>query len=85
VAESPDLAHFQGACLPLDTKCPENELNQMIPSSTPDGRIRTLHILHRGSNNEYKLTILSPFHTHKVSELVITIPKVQSAIINSGK
>jgi hypothetical protein len=52
-----------GACLPLDTKGPENELNQMIPSSTPDGRTRTLHILHPGSNNEYKLTILSPFHT----------------------
>jgi hypothetical protein len=27
VAESPGLARFQGACLPLDTKCPESELN----------------------------------------------------------
>jgi hypothetical protein len=85
VAESPSLARFQGACLPLGTKSPESELNQMIPSSTPDGRIRTLHILHPGSNNEYKLTILSPFHTTQSLEIVITIPTVQSAIINSGK
>jgi hypothetical protein len=84
VAESPSLARFQGACLPLGTKSPESELNQMIPSSTPDGRTRTLHILHSGSNNEYKLTILSPFHTTQSLETVITIPEVQSAIINSG-
>jgi hypothetical protein len=63
VAESPSLARFQDACLPQDTKCPESELNQMILSSTPDKRTRTLHILHPGSNNEYKLIILSPFHT----------------------
>jgi hypothetical protein len=63
VAESPGLARFQGVCLPLDTKCPESELNQMIPSITPDGRTRTIHILHPRSNNEYKLTIFSPFHT----------------------
>jgi hypothetical protein len=63
VAESPNLTRFQGACLPLDTKCPESELNLMIPSSTPDGRTRTIHLLHLGSNNEYKLTILSLFHT----------------------
>jgi hypothetical protein len=63
VAESPSFARFRGACLPLDTKCPESELNQKIPSSTPDGRTRTIHILHPGSNNEYKLIILSPFHT----------------------
>jgi hypothetical protein len=63
VAESPGLASFQGAGLPLDTKCPESELNQMIPSNTPDGRTRTIHNLHPGSNNEYKLRILSPFHT----------------------
>jgi hypothetical protein len=63
VAESSGLARFQGACLPVDTKCPESELNQMAPSSTPDGRTRTIHILHLGSNNEYKLTILSPFRT----------------------
>jgi hypothetical protein len=80
VAESPGLAHLQGACLPLDTKCPKSELNQMIPSSTPDGRTRTIHILHPGSNNEYKLIILSQFHTNTVSEIVITIPEVQSAI-----
>jgi hypothetical protein len=43
-----------------------------------------LHILHPGSNNEYKLTILSPFHTTQSLEIVITIPEVQSAIINSG-
>jgi hypothetical protein len=52
--------------------------------STPDGRTRTLHILHPGSNNEYKLTILSPFHTTQSLKTVITIPEVQSAIINSG-
>jgi hypothetical protein len=63
VAKSSDLARFQGVFLPLDTKCPESELNQMILSSTPDGRTRTIHILHPGSNNECKLTILSPFHT----------------------
>jgi hypothetical protein len=63
VAESPGLARFHCTCLPLDTKCPESELNQMILSSTPDGRTQTIHILHPGSNNEYKLTILSPFHT----------------------
>jgi hypothetical protein len=63
VAESPGLVRFQGACLPLDTKCPESELNQMIQSSTPNGRTRTIHSLHPGSNNEYKLIILSPFHT----------------------
>jgi hypothetical protein len=28
VVESPSLARFRGACLPLDTKCPESELNQ---------------------------------------------------------
>jgi hypothetical protein len=27
VAESPGLARFQGACLSLETKCPEGELN----------------------------------------------------------
>jgi hypothetical protein len=80
VAESPSLACFQGACLPLGAKSPESELHQMIPSSTPDGRTRTLHNLHPGSNNEYKLTILSPFHTTQSLETVITIPEVQSAI-----
>jgi hypothetical protein len=54
---------FSETLLPLDTKRPESELNQVVPSSTPNGRTRTLHILHPGSNNEYKLTILSPFHT----------------------
>jgi hypothetical protein len=63
VAESPDLTHFQGTRLPLDTKRPESELNQVFPYSTPNGRTRTLHILHLGSNNEYKLIILNPFHT----------------------
>jgi hypothetical protein len=63
VAESPNLARFWGVGLPLDTKCPESELNLMILSSTPDGRTRTIHILHPGSNNKYKLTLLSPFHT----------------------
>jgi hypothetical protein len=63
VAESPGLARFQGARLPLDTKCPKRELNQMIPSSTPNGRTRTFHVLRTRSNNEYKLTIVSPFHT----------------------
>jgi hypothetical protein len=63
VAESSELTRFQGHCLPLDTKCPESELNQTILSSTPNGKNRTIHILHPGSNNEYKLTILSPFHT----------------------
>jgi hypothetical protein len=62
MAESPGLARFQGACLPLDTKCPESELNQMM-SSTLDRITRTIHILHPRSNNEYKLIILSPFHT----------------------
>jgi hypothetical protein len=57
----------------------------MIPSSTPDGRTRTLHILHSGSNNEYKLIILSPFHTTQSLEIVITIPEVQSGIINNRK
>jgi hypothetical protein len=38
MVESPGLACFQGACLPLDTKCPESELNPMILSSTPNGR-----------------------------------------------
>jgi hypothetical protein len=28
VIESSSLARFRGACLPLDTKCPESELNQ---------------------------------------------------------
>jgi hypothetical protein len=63
VAESPGLARFQGTCLPLDTKFPESELNQMIPSSTPDGRTRIIHNLHPRSNNKYKLTILSPLYT----------------------
>jgi hypothetical protein len=27
------------------------------------GELETNHILHPGSNNEYELTILSPFHT----------------------
>jgi hypothetical protein len=63
VVESPDLTRFQGTRLPLDTKCPESELTQAIPSSTPNGWTRTIHIFHPRSNNEYKLTALSPFHT----------------------
>jgi hypothetical protein len=27
------------------------------------GELKAIHIFHPGSNNEYKLTILSPFHT----------------------
>ena len=29
----------------------------------PKGELETIHILHPESNNEYELTIISPFHT----------------------
>ena len=32
----------------------------------PKGELETIQILHLESNNEYELTILSPFHTTRV-------------------
>jgi hypothetical protein len=55
VAEPPDLARFRGHL----------SSNRVVPSSTPNGRTQNNPHLHLGSNNEYKVTILSSFHTTK--------------------
>jgi hypothetical protein len=73
---------FRGTCLLLDIKYRESQLNQTVPSSTPQNENpKQSIILHPGSNNEYKLTILSSFLTQRVSEILYYSTKVQSAII----
>ena len=66
VAELPEITHLRRRRLSLDTKHPESWLHRVVPSSTPQGRTRTIHIFPLGSNNENELTILSPFHTSRV-------------------
>ena len=45
------------------------------------GELETIHVLYPESNNEYELTILSPFHTTRVLENTLLQYQVQSAEI----
>jgi hypothetical protein len=54
---------FGGTCLPLDTKHPKLSQVKQFHRAHPKGELKTIHALHPGFNNEYELTILSPFHT----------------------
>ena len=49
-----------------------------IPSRTPQGRTRIIHIFPPGSNNENEFTILSPFHTTRVLRNTLLHYQVQS-------
>jgi hypothetical protein len=44
------------------------------------GDLKTIHVLHPESNNEYELTILSPFQI-TVLEIIYYNTRVQSTII----
>ena len=50
-----------------------------IPSNTPQGRTRIIHIFSPGSNNENEFIILSPFHTTKVLRNTLLQYQVHSA------
>ena len=50
-----------------------------IPSSTPQGRTRIIHVFPLGSNNENEFTILSPFYTTRVLRNTLLQYQVQSA------
>jgi hypothetical protein len=80
VAESPSLARFQGTCLPLDTKSPESELNQWFRRAHPTGELEHSTFYTRDPIMSTNLYYLVHFIQHIVSEIVITIPEVQSAI-----
>ena len=50
-----------------------------IPSNTPQGRTRIIHIFPPGSNNENEFTILSLFYTTRVLRNTLLQYQVQSA------
>ena len=70
MVEPPEIARFRS---------PESKLHLTVPSSTPQGRTRTIHVFHPGSNNENEFTSLSPFHTIIVLKNTLLQYQVQSA------
>ena len=57
---------------------PKASYIRRIPSSTPQGRTRIIHVFSPGSNNENEFTILSPFHTTRVLRNTLLQYQVQS-------
>ena len=56
----------------------------MVLLSTPQERIRIIHVFSSGSNNENEFTILSIFHTVRVLRNTLLQHQVRSAEFKQG-
>ena len=80
MAEPPEITRFRNTCLPLDTKYSQSESFQQFHRAHPKEELETIHEVHPGSDNEYKLTILSSFHTIPSLKIIYYNTKVQCGI-----